>query len=173
MYEINTDCFYTDIKEHLDKYDTSDYPLDNVFDMPRVNKKKPGIFKDELNSRIITSFVGLRSKMYSIKSGKVTKTYYPNGNYRLNKVRGDEQEHIKKAKGVKKYVLKNSIGFNNYLNCIKNNTIVSCVQNSIRSKLHQVFTITQKKIALSPFDNKRFILENNVDTLPWGHYKIE
>lgn len=159
------------MKKNLNMFDTSDYPEDNAFGMPRVNKKKPGLFKDELNSDIITSFVGLRSKMYSIKAGKITKTYFHNGQYLLNKVTGYEK--IKRAKGVKKYVLQNQISFDDYLDCIANHSIVTRNQNSIRSKLHQIYTITQKKIALSGFDNKRVILLNNIHTLPWGHYQVQ
>lgn len=159
------------MKKNLSKFDTSDYPEDNAFGIPRVHKKKPGLFKDELNSDIITSFVGLRSKMYSIKAGKIIKTYYHNGEYFLNKVKGYEK--IKRAKGVKKYVLRSQISFDDYLDCINNHSIVTRNQNSIRSKLHQVYTITQKKIALSGFDNKRVILANNIDTLPWGHHKVQ
>lgn len=170
VYEIQTECFYDDMKAILDKFDTSDYPEDNVFGIPRVNKKKPGLFKDELNSDIITSFVGLRSKTYSIKAGKISKTYYHNGGYFLNKATGYEK--IKRAKGVKKYVLQSQISFDDYLDCIKNHCIIARNQNSIRSKLHRVYTITQKKIALSGFDNKRVVLENNIDTLPWGHYQV-
>lgn len=152
VYEIRTDCFYTDMKENLAYYDTSDYPADNIFSMPLVNKKVPGLFKDEMNSQIMTEFVGLRSKMYSVKA--------------------DGIEKMKKAKGVKKCVLNKEISFNDFLDCLQNNcTVVKC-QNSIRSKLHNVFTVRQKKVALSPFDNKRYILENKIDTLPWGHYKI-
>lgn len=61
------------MKKHLDRYDTSDYPRENVFDVPQVNKKVPGLFKDELNSQIITEFIGLRSKMYCLKAEAVKK----------------------------------------------------------------------------------------------------
>lgn len=171
VYEIQTECFYDDMKKNLHKFDTSDYPEDNAFGIPRVNKKKPGLFKDELHSDIITSFAGLRSKMYSIKAGKITKTYYHNGDYFLNLVTGYEK--IKRAKGVKKYVLESQISFDDYVDCINNHCIITRNQNSIRSKLHRVFTITQRKIALSGFDNKRVILANNIDTLPWGHYNVD
>lgn len=68
IYEVQTGCFYNDMKKDLSLYDTSDYPSINIFNMPRVHKKIPGLFKDEMNSRIITEFVGLRSKMYGINS---------------------------------------------------------------------------------------------------------
>jgi hypothetical protein len=33
--------------------------------------------------------------------------------------------------------------------------------------------IEQNKKALSAHDNKRYILENAIDTLAWGHYQIK
>ena len=42
---------------------------------------------------------------------------------------------------------------------------------NIRSEKHQVFTSHEKKISLSPFDDKRFLL-NNCISLPYGHYKL-
>lgn len=160
IYEIKTDCYYTDMKRHLERYDTSDFPPDNIFGIPLVNKKIPGLFKDELNSHIMTEFVGLRSKMYSIKADQVLKSKV--GDDRIKKAIGVEK--MKKAKGVKKYVLEKEITFDD---C----SIVKS-QNSIRSKMHTVYSVRQKKVALSPFDNKRFILENKIDTIPWGHYSI-
>lgn len=152
VLHVKTDDFYADMKDNLDRYDTSDYPENNRFQMPRVNKKIPGLFKDELNSEIITKFVGLRSKMYCVQIGAVAK--------------------MKKAKGVKKYVLKREIVFDDYFNCLKNSCTIVKNQNSFRTKLHKMYTIQQTKIALSPFDDKRCILENNIDTLAHGHFKI-
>lgn len=152
ILEVVTDCFYTDMLQNLDKYDTSDYSENNIFNLPRVNKKVPGLFKDELNGDIMTEFVGLRSKMYCVKSRGVEK--------------------MKKAKGVKKYVLKKSITFEDYMRCIHQNCTVIREQHSIRSKKHTVFTVKQSKIALSAMDNKRFILEGNIRTLPWGHFEV-
>lgn len=150
IYHVKTECFYSDMKQDIEKYDTSDYASDNVYNLPRVNKKVPGLFKDELNGAIVTDFVGLRSKMYCVRTGKIDK--------------------MKKAKGVKKYVLKKEISFENYLECLMHNTSITKKQNTFRTKLHNMYTVTQEKVALSPFDDKRYVLSNNIDTLAWGHY---
>ncbi|VVC41595.1 DNA polymerase, palm domain [Cinara cedri] len=60
----------------------TNYPENNKYGIPRINKKVPGKFKDELNGQIMTEFVGLRSKLYTYK-------IFENKN------------EIKKAKGVK------------------------------------------------------------------------
>lgn len=152
IYSIsNIDDLYEDMKTDIHMFDTSEYPENNVYKMPRVNKKVLGLMSDECAGQPISEFVGLRSKMYSV---------------RVNNI-----DVIKKAKGVKNYVLKNTITFQDYLDCIRNNCKISREQNSIRSKLHKVFSISQNKIALSPFDDKRQIMENNIDTLPWGFIK--
>lgn len=104
--------------------------------------------------------------MYCLKAEQLSF----DGSNNLKKVLGYEK--TKRAKGVKQYVLKNHITFEDYLNCVMNNIIVSRDQNTIRSKLHNVYSVTQKKISLSPFDNKRYICDDNIQTLPWGHYKI-
>ena len=41
--------------------------------------------------------------------------------------------------------------------------------NVIRSHLHTIFTETVNKIALSPFDDKRSIREDNIHTFAHGH----
>lgn len=82
IMEVKTDCFYSDMQQSIEMYDTNDYAESNIFNMPRCNKKVPGLFKDELNGEILTEFGGLRSKMYCVKAGGIVK--------------------MKKAKGVKK-----------------------------------------------------------------------
>lgn len=169
VYEIKTDCFYSDMKDNIEWFDTSDYPSDNIFNMPRLHKKVPGLFKDEMNSRLITEFVGLRSKMYCVRAMNSNESKESVDNNNKNRTQ-TAVDAMKKAKGVRRYVLKKQITFDDYLNCIKNCCVVTKYQNGIRSKLHQVYSIREKKIALSPYDNKRIILDNNINTLPWGHY---
>ncbi|KAJ8914882.1 hypothetical protein NQ315_014895 [Exocentrus adspersus] len=99
IYDIKCDDFYEIVKENLHKFDTSDFKQDNPYCIPRVNKKVVGLMKDENNGVIMTEFVGLRAKMYSIKCGSVCTT--------------------KKIKGVKKDVIKNHIKFLDYLTCLR------------------------------------------------------
>lgn len=55
-------------------------------------------------------------------------------------------KEIKKAKGVKKNVISN----------------------------HNLYTISMEKIALNPFDDKRYMIKPDcIDTLAWGHHQID
>ena len=42
----------------------------------------------------------------------------------------------------------------------------------IRSNNHKVYSVNQTKLGLSAFDDKRYILSNGKNTLPYGHYSI-
>ena len=50
-------------------------------------------------------------------------------------------------------------------------TLTSITGNYIRSYKHKLFNISQRKIALNPFDNKRYILNDGIHTLGLGHYR--
>ncbi|XP_043482540.1 uncharacterized protein LOC122511404 [Leptopilina heterotoma] len=152
IYEIKCSDIYADMKQDIMKFDTSDYPVNNVYNIPQANKKILGLMKDECNGKIVTEFVGLRSKMYS--------------------VRVEGKDLIKKAKGVKAGVVKKNIDFDDYVYCLRNIKMQSRTQYSIRSNLHKVQTLKQTKIALSPYDDKRYLIEKSTDTLAWGHCKI-
>ncbi|XP_031779837.1 uncharacterized protein LOC116416268 [Nasonia vitripennis] len=134
IYAVKWDDFNEDMKKNIHKFDTSDYSADNVFNIPCVNKKVVGLMKVDCNGQILTEFVGLRSKMYS--------------------TRVNNQDNMKKIKGIKASVVKKTIEFNDYLDCLRNSRIQSREQYAIRSKLHKVETIRQRKIALSPYDDK-------------------
>ena len=53
---------YEDFYEDKNLFDFSDYPLDSKFSDP-VNKNVIGKMKDEFKGKIISEFVGLKSKM--------------------------------------------------------------------------------------------------------------
>ena len=68
IYEIHTENFYEDIrKDVLTMFDTSAYPKDHPAGLPIMNKKVPGLMKDEACGRIITKVVCLGPKQYAYK----------------------------------------------------------------------------------------------------------
>nr|XP_049699656.1 uncharacterized protein LOC126055254 [Helicoverpa armigera] len=71
LYLIYTKDIYSDIKNNLKDFDTSNFHLDNPYLIPRINEKVPGLFKDELGGDVITEFTGLRAKLYCLLSSKV------------------------------------------------------------------------------------------------------
>ncbi|XP_071628361.1 uncharacterized protein [Temnothorax longispinosus] len=152
IYHVECDDVYETMKSDIDKFDTSDYAIYNAYDIPLENKKVPGLMKDENNGAIMTEFVGLRAKMYALKV--------------------DGKKDTKKAKGVKSNVVARTITFDDYTRCLKDEIEMTRQQFCIRSKLHEVHTIRETKIALSPYDDKRYIIPDSIDTLPWGHYQI-
>ena len=62
-YEIETEDVYKDLWKRKELFDNSDYPKGSPYKF-QENKKVIGKFKDESCSKIISEFVGLRSKMY-------------------------------------------------------------------------------------------------------------
>ena len=44
--------------------------------------------------------------------------------------------------------------------------------NVIKSEKHEIFTQKVNKIALSADDDKRYILDDGVHTLAWGHWRL-
>ena len=79
---------------------------------------------------------------------------------------------VKKCKGVKKSVVKKSITHEDYKRCLLTSEEQLRKQNIIRSYKHEVYTEEVNKIALSANDDKRYILEDGINTLALGHYKI-
>ena len=65
VYEIETDDVYEDLYENKNLLDFSDYLEDSKF-FDSVNKKVIDKMKDEVKGKIISEFVGLESKMYSL-----------------------------------------------------------------------------------------------------------
>jgi len=152
IYHIECNDVYDVMKRNISRFDTSNYPIDNAHGIPLANKKIPGLMKDENNGAIMTEFVGLRAKMYAL--------------------RVDGKKDTKKVKGIKSNVVAKSITFDDYTRCLFDEIEITRKQSCIKSKLHEVYTISETKIALSPYDDKQYIMSDSIDTLPWGHYKI-
>ena len=134
-YEIETEDFFKDISADVqEKFDTSNFSPNHPSGIPAgINKKVPGMPKDEAGGKIIEEFVGLRAKLYAIK-----------------KLDGEEE---KKCKGVKRGVVKKSISFEDFKECLLSGRQQLRTVNVIRSHKHEVSTEQVNKIALSVNDD--------------------
>ena len=113
---MNTDSFishvksediYKDISGDVKKgFCTSNYEVDRPLPIGQ-NKKGLGLMKDKLGGKIITKFVGLRSKTYSYLK--------------------DNNDEDKKTKGAKGCVVKRKLKFKDYKNWLKSSQIISTV----------------------------------------------
>ena len=150
-YHVKTEDLYQDMLDNKEEFDLSNQPKGKFHDP--TNKKVLAKMKDETAGIPIIEFVGLRSKMYS------------------NKLENDK---IKKTcKGIKKCIRNNFITHEDYLKCITENTQLMHEQRGIRSDVyHNIYSIQQKKISLSSYDDKRYLLEDGVTSYAYGSWRI-
>ena len=76
------------------------------------------------------------------------------------------------AKGIKEQAA-TKIAYKDYHKCSFEKEIIVTEHYVIRSRLHNIYSEREKKIALSPHDDKRYLIPNSTDTLAWGHYRIQ
>ena len=105
-----------------------------------TNKKVISKIKDEYGGVIIDKFVGLKSKMFSIK-----------------KIDGA-------AKGVNI-----ATEFNEFKDFLFNKKVIRHKMKRIQAKKHKIETYKIDEISLSCFDDKRYVLDDGVFTLAYFH----
>ena len=120
VYHIKTEDFYADIANDVEeRFDTSGYIPDGYCvpgttewshrPLPIGKKKQEStvLMKDKLGGAIMKEFMSLRPKLYSYKKLDVLEN--PNG------LRFVED---KKCKGIKKCIVKKTLTFEDYKNCL-------------------------------------------------------
>ena len=128
-------------------FDFSDYPLDSRLFDP-VNKKVISKMKDDFKGRIISEFIGLKSKMYLLIN--------------VN------DEEVTKAKGVNK-----KIRHKEFFYVLFNKKVIRHNMKRIQSKLHRIGSYYVCKISLSCFDDERYILADGINSLAYFHKDIK
>ena len=147
VYEIKTKDAYEDFYRDKNLFDFSDYPS-NSKNFDPVNKKVVGKMKDEFKGRIISEFVGLKSKMYSLISVV--------------------DEGVTKANGVNKKIIHKE-----FVDVLFNKKVIAQNMKRIQSRLHRIGTYDVCKISLSCFDDERYVLDNGVNSLAYFHKDIK
>ena len=124
-------------------FDFSSFQKDNFLYSDK-NRKELLYFKDENPNEFIKEFIGLRSKLYAIKT--VTKS-----------------ENLK-CKGYSKKFRDSLLSYKKYRDCHKNLTIFRSPLLAIRSFDYQLYNVFQNKVVLNNFDSKMFICDCNIHT---------
>ena len=149
LYRKKTADLYEDMSTFKHLLDLSDYPEDH-FLHDKTNKKVPLTMTDELNGKVLKEVVCLRSKLYSIDYLGGTK---------------------QSANGVQKSV-KKTLHHSVFKNCLLSKSVLRKEMMQLRSVGHQIVANAVNKVALSCFDDKRYILDDTVSSLAYGHYAL-
>ena len=112
------------------------------------NKKKLGIFIDELKGKIMIEFFCLKPKMYSFEF-----------------IENNSIKNKNKHKGIKKSV---DIYHNDYKKCLYNEEILYKEFYNLQLNKQNIYLNKINKIALNPFESKRYWI-NNINSLPYGY----
>eukprot|EP00438_Fugacium_kawagutii_P011395 Skav219002 [mRNA] locus=scaffold169:420344:421828:+ [translate_table: standard] len=152
VFHTKTDDIYEDLKEIKDEMDFSGYDKTHKCH-DATNKKVLGKFKDEVDGKNMTGFIGLRPKTYAYK------------------IYGDDKEY-KKCKGTAKHTVKRNMTYEEYNRVLETNESKNKTFNSIRSKRHKIYSITTTKVSLNSYENKRY-WTTDIDSLAYGHWKID
>ena len=164
MYQIHTQDIYADILEmgdHFDRatYQAGPYLLDGRELKDPTNDKVVGKFKDESPDSQILEFIGLRPKMYSF----ITSKDDVDGNPMV------KEKH--RAKGIAAATAR-TLRHQQYLEQLHTPRENILPNMRIGNKLHEIYTIKVDKRGLCAFDDKRFVMDDGITTLAYGHERI-
>ena len=141
-YEIKSDDVYEESFKHKHLFDFSNLSKNSKF-FDETNKTVIGKMKDESKGKINDEFVGLKSKMHSMKN-----------------IDGKETNTAKELSVATK--------FNKFKNMLFKKKIMTHMVR-IQAKNHKLGTYEINKISLSYFDDKRFVFNNGIHTLAYFH----
>ena len=145
VYETKNGNVYEQCFKDKKLFDFSGYDKNSIY-YDDSNKKKLGKMKDAFNGNKTDEFVGLKSKMYSLISN----------NMEMNK--------------VKRINLK--LKHKEYIDVLFNKKILRHKMKRILSERHNIASYVINKISLSCYDDKRFILNDGINSLAYGHKNI-
>ena len=157
VYLIRTQNVYDDMFAARDLYDFANLPKTSRY-YDATNNKVIGKMKDETAGDPILEFVGLRPKMYSFLTVKDAE----------QPVARIEEKH--RAKGIA-FAASKLLQHQDFLSQLENPAENTQVNRRIGTRLHQLYTFEVPKRGLCAFDDKRFLLEDGVNSLAFGHYK--
>ena len=177
VIEVETDDIFKDMYEDGHLYDFSDYPKDHP-NFSLTNKKVYGIFKDDLNAKIITEFTADKPKMYSYEYIDnyldMLKNCEPD-KYKIIKSKMRSNEYIdnynilnkNRHKGIKIFV---DLKHNEYKRVLYKEELIYKNFYNLQLNKQKIYLDRINKIALNPFDSKRHWIDN-INSVPYG-YKI-
>ena len=142
-YEIKSKKVYEEFYKWKDLYDFSNYSKDSK-DYNDTNKKVIDLMKYEYGEVIITEFIGLKAKIYSIRNIDGSESSTTNG-------------------------VNIATEFNEFKDVLFNKKIIRHKMKRIQAKKHKMGTSEIDKISLSCFDDKRQVLDDGVHTLAYFH----
>ncbi|GFY30300.1 uncharacterized protein TNCV_4065511 [Trichonephila clavipes] len=129
--------------------DYSNYPKDHdLFNVS--NEGRLGALKNE-TCEPIKEFIGLKCKMFCMVFGNNSK---------------------KTAKGIKKSCVEN-FDAELYKSVLSERLFLRHKQHILVTKNHDIKTVAQNKIGLTPFYDKKYMLDDGINCYPFGHYAID
>ena len=146
IYEIIGKDFYEIMHKHKELFDLSNQPKDSKY-FCNDNKKVTGKMKDKYAGIPIYEYIGLKSKMYSIRN-----VY----NHEKSVYKGHNSDII----------------YDEFKDTHSNKKVIRHNMRGIKSKHHEIYIYEGNKTSLSDFDDKRYILDDGINTLPYGHKDI-
>ena len=138
-----------------------------------------GKFKDELAGGVMIESVNLASKMFAYSCVHVVNEVIKDSatgknilNELGNKTYKSYMNESATGKGIVRRILK-TLKLDDYKECLYEENETRITYNNFKVKNHEISMQSNTKIALTPFDSKRFLLKNGNDSLPYGHYRIQ
>ena len=146
IIEVIGENFDDTMLENKEYFDLSNFPKNSKHHTDN-NKKVSGKMKDEYGGTPISEYAGAKPKSYTL----------------IDISNCEKSTHKGHSSNFKSSEFKD---------IINNKKVIRHPMKKITSKNHKIYTQESNKISLSCFDDKRYIKDDGINTLAYGHQDI-